>query len=342
MAAVSVIRRRKIESEAAWLAWRREYVTASDVAAMFGLHPYKTTLELWAEKSGLDIGARKETAAMRRGRILEPAVAVAVRMERPNWRVTEARAFYFDDEAKLGASPDFMVSDFDVRRGRDKDRPTIRVLQAKTVSPAMFEREWSEEAPPFWIVLQNACELMLAECQHGAVAALIIDPWRLDVAIYEIERHAEAERKIRDKAAWFWDCVKTGKQPPPDFNRDGDVLAALYPRERVEFPDVNMSGNDRVAELLRMRRGLIGHKRSIGEALGRVNTELKSIVADAHSAYGPGWRVKWKTVERAPSYDPGGTERRLIVTDHTGKTESVDGTQDKDGRQDRSARSDGF
>lgn len=332
-----MIRRRKIESEAEWLAWRREFVTASDVAAMFGLHPYKTALELWAEKSGLDLGQKKETAAMRRGRILEPAVAVAVRYERPNWKIAEAREFYSDDAAGLGASPDFEVRDFARMR---RKAPTRILLQAKTVSPAMFEREWSEDAPPFWIVLQNACELMLAECQHGAVAALIIDPWRLDVAIYEIERHADAERKIRDKAAWFWDCVKTGKQPPPDFNRDGDVLAALYPRERLEYPDVDMNANDRVRELLAMRRGLIGQKRSIGEALGRVNTELKSIVADAQSAYGQGWRVRWKTVERAPSYDPGGSERRLIVTDHTGKTESVDGNEDQNGRQDRGTRSD--
>ena len=37
----------------AWLEWRAGGVSASDVAILLGLSPYKTPWRLWAEKTGL-------------------------------------------------------------------------------------------------------------------------------------------------------------------------------------------------------------------------------------------------------------------------------------------------
>ena len=42
----------------AWLEWRARGVSASDVAILLGLSPYKTPWRLWAEKTGL---VRSET-----------------------------------------------------------------------------------------------------------------------------------------------------------------------------------------------------------------------------------------------------------------------------------------
>jgi len=333
-----MITSRAITSESEWLEWRRQDVTASDVAALFGLHPYKTLLELWAEKSGVDLGREKETAAMRRGRILEPSVAAAVAIERPKWTLTPSRVYLREQVSRIGATPDFDI--YDQRRfvGRG-------ILQAKTVSPSVFDEQWTAESPPFWIVLQAQTELMLRpDADFGAVAALIIDPWRFDVAIYEMEPHPEAHDRIRAAVVKFWQAVDAGAQPPADFNRDGDLLAALYPRERIERPDVNMDGNGRIAVLLRERRRLIAGKRETARWLGAINTELKAMLRDAESAYGRDWRVTWKTQKRTPRYDVGGVSRVLRITDHTGKTETVDnGNEDQDrGSNGRDARDVGF
>lgn len=331
MGAGGVISTRSITSEADWLAWRRQDVTASDVAALFGLHPYKTMLELWAEKSGVDLG-KKESSVMRRGRIMEPAVAEAVRIERPEWMLSPRRSYTRDDKIRVGATPDFDVVRV-IRMTKDGFGADYArgLLQAKTVSPSAFDEHWTAESPPFWVVLQAQTELMLhPEAEFCAVAALIIDPWRFDVAIYETEPHKESHERIARATVDFWERVEDGRQPQADYDRDGRVLAALYPRERIERPDVDMSADARIAELLRARRSLVTAKRDNARRLGAINTELKAKLRDAESGYGPKWRITWKTQERKPRFDSGGPSRVLRVTDHTGKTEvSENGDEDQ-------------
>ena len=46
------IERWAITSEAEWLEWRRNDVTASVVGALFGLHPYETVFGLYARATG--------------------------------------------------------------------------------------------------------------------------------------------------------------------------------------------------------------------------------------------------------------------------------------------------
>jgi hypothetical protein len=171
---------------------------------------------------------------------------------------------------------------------------------------------------------------------------LIIDPWRFDVAIYETLPHAPAHERVRAAVAEFWQAVDAGTQPDADFTRDGDLLAALYPRERVERPDVDMSGDARIAELLRARRPLVAAKRDIARRLGAINTELKAKLRDAESAYGRDWRVTWKTQDRKPRFDAGGASRTLRITDHTGKTEAIENGEGNQGDEGGASSAAGF
>lgn len=57
-----------------WLSWRRGGVGGSDAAVIVGLNPYRSRLELYADKLGL-IPEREDSEAMRIGRDLEAYVA---------------------------------------------------------------------------------------------------------------------------------------------------------------------------------------------------------------------------------------------------------------------------
>lgn len=57
-----------------WLAWRRQGIGASDVAAVIGLSPWQSPYSLWAEKAGL-IEPEADNDAMRHGRYAEHAIA---------------------------------------------------------------------------------------------------------------------------------------------------------------------------------------------------------------------------------------------------------------------------
>lgn len=57
-----------------WLAWRRGGIGGSDAAVIVGLNPYRSRLELYADKLGL-MPEREDSEAMRIGRDLEAYVA---------------------------------------------------------------------------------------------------------------------------------------------------------------------------------------------------------------------------------------------------------------------------
>ena len=58
------------QGTAAWLAWRREGIGASDAPAIMGENPWKTPNQLLAEKLGLSKAS--DSPAMKRGSDLEP------------------------------------------------------------------------------------------------------------------------------------------------------------------------------------------------------------------------------------------------------------------------------
>ena len=154
------IERRPITSRAEWLEWRMQDVTASDVAALFGVHPYgRTALSVWAEKSGLT-GGLADSAVLRRGRWAEPAVLAMLADERPTWIIRpRARSTLRDASIRLGATPDAVAI--------DPERPGVGLVQIKTVTERVYERDWTNDEPPIGYQLQALTEAMLAGASWG-------------------------------------------------------------------------------------------------------------------------------------------------------------------------------
>jgi predicted phage-related endonuclease len=48
------VERREILDRQEWLNWRKPFITASQVPALFGAHPYLSALKLYLEKSGVE------------------------------------------------------------------------------------------------------------------------------------------------------------------------------------------------------------------------------------------------------------------------------------------------
>jgi predicted phage-related endonuclease len=283
------IERREITDRELWLAWRREDVTASRVGALFHCHPYETALRLYAEKRGVEFET-VENKAMRRGRWLEPAVGEAARELHPEWTVQAARCYLRDPELRLAASPDFFI---------EGDPRGLGVLQAKTVAPSVFHRQWDQgREVPFWIILQLATEVMLADAAFGAVAVLTVDPNDMDCIVLEIPRNPAAEAKIVIAVKQFWDAVAGGLEPEPDFSRDAEVIKALSPRSR-EGAICDLNGNNEVPIILAERAELKAKIKLAEARCEAIETELKFLMGDAETISGiPGWRVNHKTEHR--------------------------------------------
>jgi predicted phage-related endonuclease len=301
-----------ITDRESWLALRRSDVTASVVASLFGAHPYETALGLYAEKTGLEMPPI-DNAVLRRGRLLECAVAVATEEDRPGWKLRKATDYFRDTEARIGATPDFFV---------DGDPRGLGIVQAKTVAPATFRKAWGDGSPPFWIALQAATEMMLTGATWGAVAALVVDPYRMDCQIYEIPRHAGVEARIREAVTKFWADVAAGREPDPDYGKDADLIAAMYPQAEPA-KTIDLSGDNMLPVIL-AERAELKSRVSVDEArIKEIETEIKFKMADAEIGMIDGFRISFKNQHRKAYSVAANDFRALRITDQRAK-EDID------------------
>ena len=281
---------RPITSRDEWLEWRKQDVTASVVGALFGVHPYTTSLRIYAEKRGVEF-PDADNKTMRRGRWLEPAVATAVEEERPDWKLRAPKVYLRDPDLRLGCTPDYFI---------DGDPRGLGVLQCKTVAPSVYARDWLGGSEiPFWITLQTLTEMMLTDAAFGVVAALLVDAHAMDCAILEVPRHADSELKILVAVRNFWQQVASGLEPDPNFSRDAEVIKLLTPRE-TPGKAIDFSRHNELPAMLAERAELLARMSEDEDRCDEIEAEVKHLMGDAEFANGlPDWKITYRVQQRA-------------------------------------------
>jgi predicted phage-related endonuclease len=301
------IERIEITSRDQWLALRKQDVTASRVGALFGLHPYVSAARLYFEQSGIEFPETEESPVMRRGRLLEGAVALAVEDERPHWNIVKGQYYWRDTELRLGATPDFLI---------EGDPRGLGVLQTKTAAPSVFKRDWNGGTEiPFWITLQTLTECLLTSAAFGVVAAMQVDPFNLLCPILEIPRHEPSEQRIREAVKRFWQDVAQGNEPTPDYGRDKDLVRVLTPREQKDKP-VDLAGENELPVLLEQRARMKATIKQYEERCEEIETEICWKMRDAERVTGlDDWTITYKTQHRKEKLVPASTFRVLRIHD---------------------------
>jgi len=306
-----MIERHRITSREQWLGLRASDLTASDVGAAAGVDPHKTTLKLYAEKTGL-LMADGDNNLMRRGRWLEPAVIEALRDQHPDWQITQPRLYLRDTELRLGATPDAIAQ---------TNEPGLTNIQCKVVSRPAYERDW-QAGPPMAYVLQTLTEGLLLDAARSFVAALVLDTYSAELELHPVHRHSGAEARVQAIAAEFWGNVATGGRPAADYARDADTVAALFPQSVAE-PVLDLTGDNRLPDLLVERGVLKAAVTDCDKRLSEIDVEIRDKLGAAEAATLPGWRISWKTHERAEYTVAASTYRALRITDLRDKDQAA-------------------
>jgi len=286
-----------ITSRSQWLSERRRDVTASDIGALFGCHPYRTLAQVWGEKHRA-AESRGDLPAMRRGRVMEPAVAEAVREAHPDWHINKAHSYLRRSEWRLGCTPDYYLEP----EGADLDLPMI--LQCKTVSPEKWQ-DWNEQ-PPLAYTLQTLTEALVCDAPSAKLAILVMNR-ALDLHIFDVPRHEAAEARIITATADFWALT----EPPTGWQHDADAVAALFPKDNGK--EIDLSADNALPELLQERAVL---KAQMSEAEKRcevIETEVKAKIGDAAKAMLRDWRITYKSQHRAEKLMPAADFRVLRI-----------------------------
>jgi predicted phage-related endonuclease len=264
-------------------------LTASDLGAAVGVDPYRSPLRVYAEKAG-EIRADGESNIMRRGRWLETAALEALREELPGWRIERANVYLRDPEVRLGATPDALAE--------DPEHPERLInVQVKVVARPTYERDWADDRTPLAYQLQTLAEGFLLDADRSLLVALVIDTYSADVVVREIARHAGAEQRIREIAAEFWENIATGRRPAPDYGKDGETLAAMFP-PRPDVAPLDLGTDNRMLTLLDERRDLKTELKACEEDLAKIDAEIVDKLKGATSATAGEWRISRKIEER--------------------------------------------
>lgn len=299
-----MITRRAITSTAEWLRWRLGYLGCSDVGAAYGVDHFRSPLSVYSEKAGLLMV--EENAAMRRGRHFEHAGRSYFAEDHyDDMRVVACNTFLMDDECRLAGTPD-TVAEF-------KDgTPGLINVQHKVINKSRFE-SWHGE-PPLSYRLQVLAENYLLDASFGILHCLVVDEFGAETREFVIERHPEAEEKIKAIARAFWKDMEAGTFPDPNYRLDGDLIKQLFQRS-TPGEEIDLSSDNRLAEILPKRAELKERVKADTEEIDAIDAEIRAKVGTAETATLPGWKITIKDqVRRAYSVSES-TSRPIRVTE---------------------------
>ncbi len=205
-----------------WLEVRKGGIGSSDAAAAVGLHPYKSHLQLWMEKTGRDAGLpvvdpNDDQSPMYWGTLLEPIVAAHYTRRTGN-RVRRVNAVLQHPEHP------WMLANLD---REVMGAPDVQILECKTAG-INGARLWRDGVPEY-VQLQVMHQLAVTGKQAADVALLMGGQ---ELQVFRIERDAEMIAQLIQLEQQFWGFVERDQQPPADGSDSADLaLRCLYPRD---------------------------------------------------------------------------------------------------------------
>ena len=224
---------------ARWLEARRTGIGGSDIAAILGLSPWKTALDVYLEKRGEVEDSVSDSDAVYWGNVLEAVVAdeYAKRTGRKIQRINQIIRHPEYDWA-IGSIDRAIVADGTRAR---IDRRTSRllgadgVLECKTTSAfarAQWGRDEDDEAIPLHYQAQGMWYLAITGLPWCDFAALIGGQ---RFVIKRLMRDDEVIAQIFERAEDFWHRhVLAGVPPEPANARDVERLFPVDDGESIE------------------------------------------------------------------------------------------------------------
>ena len=203
------------KDRAEWLEARKDGLGASDAAALLGLSPWKTNVQLWEEKCGLvipeDIG---DKPYVRYGNDAEPLLRSFFALDHPEYRVsfTPYKIIKHQDLPFITCTPDGELTNAEGHRGG------LEIKTTEIMSPGQWA-QWKGRIPDqyyaqvIWQMIATGWEFVWLKAQikwHDRDGTL-----RLDTREYLIRREDVLEdiAFTQVEGIKFWKLVETGVRP---------------------------------------------------------------------------------------------------------------------------------
>jgi putative phage-type endonuclease len=217
---------------------RQNFLGGSDIAAILGLSPFRTAVDVWLEKTGKATN-QLDSLALRFGSFAESFIASEyekatgfITLEHqpaiihPNHQYLQA---HIDRVVATKPKADLAQQDL-ADDGLDDIFPPAsttdhsplgasRLLECKTANP-FYQHDWGEpgtDAVPLHYLCQCAWYLALTQAEQIDLAVLF---GNTDFRIYHIARDAQLESDLLEHAINFWQNHVLADQPPAAKNQE--------------------------------------------------------------------------------------------------------------------------
>lgn len=208
-------------------------VGGSDVAAIFGVSPWMTPLELWNIKKGkMKPPVKANANQLEMGHLLEPIAAFWYAKKTGNH-------VYEDTNLYQHADFPFALANFD-RRFTRKDDGEPGILECKSCTFHKAD-EWADGAIPLYYEFQLRFYLSVADVQIGSFSALWGNNPDNDLAMPNIVRDKAKEDMIFERLEeWIW-SLENDKPPTMADVKPSlalESLARIYGASKKGLPTI--------------------------------------------------------------------------------------------------------
>jgi putative phage-type endonuclease len=243
-----------------WLRERKNYLGGTDLAAICGLNPYRTALDVYLDKTSDDI-SEETNAAMRWGTLLEDVVAKAYSEDTGYDVEIEPNTIYYPQYSFLAANIDRWV-------GNKKF-----VLECKTAGFTKV-KEWgdsgTDQIPESYLV-QVAYYGAICDVPKVDIAVLIGGQ---DFRIYTYNRNKDLEDKIIKIGVNFWhNHIK--KRIPPKCVNTRDTFNLFPQSNNKEI----LAQNDIIAKLEELKIAKMSEEQ-IQKTIEKLKVEIQEFMRD--------------------------------------------------------------
>jgi putative phage-type endonuclease len=282
-----------VQGTDAWLAARRNGVGASDIPVIAGESPYRSAIELWAEKSGRIVPEpdADQVELFEIGHLMEP-VLLELYARRTGRHPKRVRRMLVHPDVPWALA------------SLDATAPVRRAVEAKWSTSS----RWRGEGIPDDVLMQVQWQLFVTGWDVADVVALV----NRSARVVEVPRDQSLIDDLYSLAAAFWTHVESGTPPDPDGSESARrTLVRLHPEDDGTY----LPASPDLIELVDLYRSAKAAKSAAEDAEKGVGNALRAVLRDASGIEGlvtyrksaDSTRTNWPAV--ASAY-------RALVTGH--------------------------
>jgi len=274
-----------MSARAMWLESRRAGIGGSDAAAILGLDPWKSGLDIWISKTQPASQATDEDKfLLRLGILLEPVIArlYSLETERDIFDPSPALLQHVQFPELIG-TPDRICP---------KDDRVVE-LKSEHQFADKFGDPGTDQVPDHYLI----------QCAHYMAVA---DLGRCDVAvlhggarfaIYQLRRDLELERSmIEQLRAWWNDFVVKKVEPPLDASESwGNYLATKYPFNRGPMIEIDENSHPQLMRHVNNSLNYAEMIRDFKTKLEASKTIIKAALGENDGVFGSWGKLTWRT-----------------------------------------------